>query len=302
MRAEISSWPIVAILVIASGCVGQGESTPAPASVPQDASFDETTGAVEGTVVDSSSLPLANTLVALQPGTLVSSTGEDGRFAISNVPPGKYQIFASRLGYESAGKAIDVVAGEVTTQTFVLQEIPIKEPRVEVIGPFQGFMTCRMGTPISSGFCGFPVIPNSVSETIWTEDKLYLLYKLTSEDWQNIVLEARWTPSTFATNPNMMLSLSYTNRTTSHWFCDSGSQPSPINFVYVRGEEGPGGQLPDDQPEEPDMNLTLRQWLTTSFGSVEHPVEVAFQLRFEMMGTIYYSQDAPEGYTAFPDA
>lgn len=295
----------VAIVLVLSGCVragGAGGGDPAAATPAGEDLLDTSTGAVRGVVVDTATLPLAGTHVALLPGSYATLTAEDGSFSIGRVEPGDYKLFASRLGYESGGKAITVVAGEVVTHTFVLEEIPIREPRLEVIGPFQGFMTCRMGTPVSSGFCGFPVVPNSVSEQIWSNDKLYLLYRLTSEDWQNLALEARWQPSTFATNPNMMLVLSYTNRTSTHWFTDSGAQPSPINLVYVRGEQGPGGQLPSGQPKEPDTNLTLRQWLTTPFGTTQRPVEIAFQLRCEMMASIFYSDSAPPGYTAFPDA
>lgn len=276
-----------------------------PAEAPQtagEAAFDESTGGIEGTVYNSEALPVADAQLSLQPGDRATSTAQDGSFSFSSVPPGKYTLFVAKLGYEAAARAVTVNARDTVAVRFQLAEIPVKEPRIEILGPFKGYMTCRMGTPVSSGFCGFPIVPNSVSEQIWTNDKLYFLFRLTGEDWQNVVFEARWKPSTIATNPNMMQVFSYTNRTSTHWFADSGAKPSPINFVYVHGERGPGGQLPSGQPTEPNLNLTLRAWLTTPFGSTTRPVEVAYDLRFDMMVSIFYSSDAPGGFTALPDS
>lgn len=59
--------------------------------------------------------------------------------------------------------------------------------------------------------------------------------------------------------------------------------------------------MPSGQPTEPNLNLTLRAWLTTPFGTTTRPVEVAYDLRFDMMVAIFYSGDAPAGFTALPD-
>lgn len=209
---------------VVAGCVGSDASSEEkPAEAPQtadEAAFDENTGGLEGTVYNTEALPVADAQLSLQPGDRATSTAQDGSFSFSSVPPGKYTLFVAKLGYEAAARAVTVNAGETVAVRFQLEEIPIKEPRMEVLGPFKGYMTCRMGTPISSGACGFPVVPNSVSEQVWTNDKLYFLFRLTGEDWQNMVFEARWKPSTVATNPNMMQVFSYTNRTSTHWFAD----------------------------------------------------------------------------------
>src|SRR5947209_18629597 len=58
---------------------------------------------IRGTVVDHvTNRPLARALVRLSPvngpGELNSITGEDGQFAFSNIPKGKYRLSAQRRG------------------------------------------------------------------------------------------------------------------------------------------------------------------------------------------------------------
>jgi hypothetical protein len=300
---------LVVVVLLLAGCVVSEDKAPkgteGPASAP-DAAFSEDTGGVKGTVVTDETSPIAGAAVSLSPLGVSGVTASDGSFSFSNIAPGRYTVFAASLGYEAGAQQVEVLAGEVKTVTMILSAIAIVEPRTEVYGPFNGFMQCRMSTPLSSGACGFlPLVGNTTITSVWTNDKVIWNFgKFTSEDFSAIVFESRWTPSSAATNPNMNQIFSYDGRPGTHWWADVGSSSSPINLVWIRGEEGPGGQIPSGTPDEhkePTMNHTLRTWITIPFASVP-PVEMAYEMRFEMMVTVYYSSLPPEGYSAFADA
>jgi thermitase len=57
-------------------------------------------------------------------GTRMTTTDATGKYAISNVPPGTYQVIASKAGYYSFSSSVTVVAGSTTVANFALAEIP----------------------------------------------------------------------------------------------------------------------------------------------------------------------------------
>lgn len=300
----------VVLLLLLSGCAGS-EETPAAAVqfVAGSCSYDADAGAVSGRVLNEELMPLADAKVQLRELSRETSTAADGGFCFSDVAAGRYTIDLLKLGYNALSRAIDVAPGRISTLSAVLKAIPpLGEPRSEILGPFQGFMECRMATVSSSGQCGFlPVVGNVVSNStgpiLFPNDKIFYDFtKITAKDWSQIVFESRWKPSTYATNPKMTQVFSYTNRTSTHWFADSGPQNSPIKFVYQHGKAGPGGQLQGNQPKEPNANITLRTWITVPFSPATHPVDLAFELRFQIMVTIVYNDEAAADYTAFTDS
>jgi hypothetical protein len=298
----------LAVTMLLAGCTSSSQPGGAAAIVIEqtaaDPLVDENRGALTGLVLDEEARPLAAAAVALLPGFLTTKSAQDGGYTISLVEPGRYTVHASLLGYRAPDYAVEIRAGEVTQLHLTLEPIPVVVPRFQVVGPYDGFAQCYMSTPSSSGPCGFlPVVGSTPVTSIWTNNKNSLEFRFTGDDWQQIVFEARWVPSTAATNPKMNMIFSYTNRTSTHWFADAGASLSPIKFTYVRGETGPGGQLPGGQPREPNANLTLRTWLTLPFGTASpsnfYPVNVAYEMRFHLVVTVFYSMDAPEEYTAF---
>lgn len=312
---------VVAIFLL-SGCAG----SPPTASLAElklqhcdpRALSSPDVGAVEGYVRDDELQVVPGASVQVRELRLVAQAGPDGYYAFCDVAPGRYTLDASRLGYEGGSLTIAVEAGRVTAHSFELKAIPVAgplHPRREVIGPFQGYVQCRMSMTFvvtaSSGPCGFaPLVPspNPVTE-LWTQDKVQMPFKLTSEDWHQIVFEARWKPSSIATNPKMVHVFSYQGRPSTHWFADSGGHLSPIKWNYTLGARNPGGQITSGTPEKPDWkNHTLITWITLPFAGVpsaqhptNQPVWIAYELRFEMMVTVLYSSTAPPEYSAFQD-
>ena len=79
----------------------------------------ESPGVVRGTIVDDTGAAIAEALVMLSPegsspGIEVTS-GEDGRFSLSNVPPGPFRLTVSRAGFADQIVSGVVVAGEGST-------------------------------------------------------------------------------------------------------------------------------------------------------------------------------------------
>lgn len=150
---------LLALLV--SGCI-QGQASEAPTTAggqaapdaAEPAGFDENTGAIEGLVTDDQLQPLPGAQVGII-GTpdRVTVTDVAGRFSLSNLDPGKYQLSANALGYESAARLVEVQAGTLTTVNFALPALPIQEPYHEIF-IWSGMIECAVAvirTTLSAG-------------------------------------------------------------------------------------------------------------------------------------------------------
>ena len=126
------------ILVFAafSGCVGQGESAgaPPPSGGVQagPAEFDDSTGALEGTVTTPELEPIGGAAVGLQAETLpepVATTSDDtGRFVLNRLSPGTYRLDIQALGFQSQARSVEIVAGRAESLSFILEPLPTDSP------------------------------------------------------------------------------------------------------------------------------------------------------------------------------
>lgn len=64
--------------------------------------------------------PLADARIILIGTTISSSTGQDGKFSLRNVPAGTAQLQVLRVGFQSQKKMVAVTAGQSATVDFVL--------------------------------------------------------------------------------------------------------------------------------------------------------------------------------------
>ena len=88
-----------------------------------DFSLDEIPGSITGSVSstkDGSAIAGA----AVTDGTRTTTTDAAGKYTIANVPPGTYQVTASKSGYYSSSVTVDVVSGGSAVANFSLSEIP----------------------------------------------------------------------------------------------------------------------------------------------------------------------------------
>ncbi len=137
---------VVVLLTLAAfaGCI-QAESTAAPpASGGQapiaagPAEFDETTGAITGSITTTDLAPVAGAQVGILPSDIITQqflvmTDVAGQFTFSHVPPGTHTLQASALGFEAVSKRATVEAGAAVTTQFILTELPSDEPYMNTI-------------------------------------------------------------------------------------------------------------------------------------------------------------------------
>lgn len=86
---------------------------------------------IEGTVVDErTSEAVAGARVALKPSKLGAISDSAGHFIVANVPPGRYQIVVTRLGYQTQPIAVEALQKNIVLSIILLPE---EEERDEVV-------------------------------------------------------------------------------------------------------------------------------------------------------------------------
>src|SRR6185503_7868426 len=78
-------------------------------------------GTITGKVTaQGSAQPLAEARVLVIGTTIATTTGEDGKYTLRNIPAGTAQLQVLRVGYQSKKQAVAVTAGQPTTADFEL--------------------------------------------------------------------------------------------------------------------------------------------------------------------------------------
>ncbi|MBI2078155.1 MAG: carboxypeptidase regulatory-like domain-containing protein [Euryarchaeota archaeon] len=307
-------FPVLVLIVgtFSAGCAAPSDAAstgPGPAPAPD---FDSTSGAVAGTVTDEEAQPVVGADVGIAGDTHQQSgvTDDLGKFTLSNVPPGKYQLFAQRLGFESAARVIDVREGEITDIRFVLVAIEIREG-VHDIWMKQGYFECSWTGVGGTGPCFFPYVGQSSTVPVdpWTNNKRQFDY-LVGEGVYTVTNELDWRQASYGTSEKLQVFLSYTTRTTSHRYCNGQGAP-PVLLRWERGDEKDKegtcetgtSSLPSSEPKTipfKGQNITSR----VNVGSGSLPgtsAAISFQQAFEIHFGVFYWQAAPEGFTALAD-
>ena len=101
-------------------------------TVPSRASGQATTGTISGVVSDSSGTPVAGARVSVDGLNLATSSGQTGRYTLSNVPAGTQTVRARLLGYRLTQGQTTVVAGQSATLNLRLTVAPAELERVVV--------------------------------------------------------------------------------------------------------------------------------------------------------------------------
>ncbi|MEP6733752.1 MAG: TonB-dependent receptor [bacterium] len=92
-------------------------------------------GRITGVVTESESgQPIADVSIALSGTTIGARSGVDGRFAMTNVAPGRYQLRFSRLGFAARSDSIVVTPGGTTVHAAQLKRVSVTLDQVVVVG------------------------------------------------------------------------------------------------------------------------------------------------------------------------
>ncbi len=301
---------LVMVSFLLAGCAD--DAGPAQEDEPTDAAtggdqFDSATGAIIGGVFNVEGLPVTDAELLLHPLGATTNSSADGTYAFSFIEPGEYTVAATRVGFEPASQRVRVNAGLASPLDLTLTETAVAQPRVDVLGPLNGYFQCRW-SGVGQGPCAYVLLCESgtcadtqqVSDAVWKNDQLYVTFELDGEDWQEILFEARWTAATLATNPRMSIYFSHAERDDVHIFGRSPPGESPLAWNYTKDAPHPDQRGGD--PQLPEVGAPLVAWVSMGHNFTVgelYPPSVAYEVRFEITISVFYSQRAPEGYSAY---
>jgi hypothetical protein len=265
-------------------------------------------GSIKGAVVDDSTTPLPGATVAIVNLGLQLQTDDAGSFSFINIPPGKHTLNALKLGYMSTAKVVEVLANEATTGAILtLTPIPVVEPYVETFGPFAGYFECHIGSVFITSCAGDTINP-TLDRIVFPNNKRFMFYTLSADNWETQWGEARWSPAAVGSASGMAVYPSYSKRyddgNTGHWYCEADGN-SPIWFRY---DADPARSICNSQGDDdpPAVMATNPLMMVADPGFAQPPGEVVprvlIQQKFEVIMTIFYGEPAPADFTAFPDA
>jgi hypothetical protein len=106
-------------------------ATRSPLSLAQVGDRNVSTGTIDGIVSDTMLAPIASATVSVLGTDLRVVTAADGRFRITQLRPGRYIIFARRLGFEMASATVQIIASDTARIAFaLLQAVTQLEPTI----------------------------------------------------------------------------------------------------------------------------------------------------------------------------
>lgn len=307
-----------------SGCLGgDGDASADPASDPTGpAAFDEETGGIEGVVTDEEAKPVAGAQVGVLGLALETVTDADGRFVFDNVAPGRQSVVVQKLGYESASRAVEVVAGQSVSLQFTIAQIVVHEAYHLSI-PKTGYFECtwRYSAVLvgASGPCGYTNVNgttgNPLDQYVFTNSERKWNYGA-DPGAMSVLNEMVWTAGSAATGDNLRIFFSYADRSSQHTFCQADGF-SPLVMKWEREEVdedsdweceiGSEGNQPSDEPDTIDLEegMKLQTFVSVGVARVADTSTgqgFAYDQRFEIWFSMFYWEPAPADFSALPDA
>src|SRR5438270_9785853 len=108
-------------------------------------------GTVAGQVTDKSNQqPVAGASVLVLGTSLQARTGREGRYSITNVPPGQYQVQVRFIGFATGTQAVTVAAGQPATLDFALTPAAIPLDVVVVSATGQEQLKRELGNNVGT--------------------------------------------------------------------------------------------------------------------------------------------------------
>ncbi|HEX9815571.1 MAG TPA: carboxypeptidase-like regulatory domain-containing protein [Candidatus Thermoplasmatota archaeon] len=291
---------LVVVTVALAGCAkGAAEGTTAEGPVSVISGGAEPihdAGLIKGVVTDDSVVPLAGAVVGLVEVEGIATTGESGEFSFENLAPGVYTLNAARLGFASVASRVEVVAGQETNVHLVLRTIAIVESYLESI-EFRMFMACGGGL-VGVTFTGgcpaalFPTHDVTADHNV-TGPAIAL---------RSLVAELIWQQTSALSSKELRLTGGINE--------SSGSLPSFEERYYnvqgpspVYAREDADEEDPFDGLDETNERYYIRHRVWVPFSSADPPIVIlVFEQPMTIWSTLFYGEEAPENFSALPDA
>ena len=150
-RVQVRAFALLVVLITLAGCSGTAADVvpteTGSAFVPGEVT--DSTGAVEGVVVDTALQPLENATVQLlqanKEGSVVQETLSTvgGAFAFSLVSPGDYRVRAALEGFGFASRLVSIEAGTSSKVQLTLDETASTDPYLMTFIK-SGYLSCSV--------------------------------------------------------------------------------------------------------------------------------------------------------------
>lgn len=291
------------ILVVAAGCLAQGEAAenvdtddqPDPRDLPPVA---ENEARVTGTVTDDSLAPLQGAQVGILDSDpqVVVTTNSAGQFALVGLMPGAYTLQFQQLGFMTVTKQVTAEPGQTIDVQVVLNPISVAtgESRYfTIIG--EGYFACGADTPV--------VTWGNLHACLYDSHKPNVSFEAPKMDLTGIMDEVVWTQSSGLTSQSLYVYLAYgqvcdpfcENKATFDPDHGDDASPSPVRF-YVSFDDEEKEKVPEDPMPLKSITFPNRDG---------EPFVVVFQQRMTHYVTLFWGPLAEEtvleDFSAIPD-
>lgn len=298
MHGNAATTLVVLGALLLAGCAagGTGSDVGSPADGPSGpgAAPGDATGVVRGLVVDDVFSPLDGASVGITELDLLRATNGEGFFEFGDVAPGTYTVAAQKLGYSSAAKRVEVVAGQVTEVNLALAVVEIVEPFVDVKN-WEGFIECQIGTAAVLANC-VPIqnilnqndLPNPTN----TEQIGFFLVEEPRNETIGGLYELLWEKATAYTADELFLSIEPENTGLGGGY-ESDSGPSVLRVEVTDNE--PYTSVDPSDPDNDEVQVRV-------FAAGRTPPTLVLQQRFTVWSSVFYFAHPGEAYSALGDA
>ncbi len=311
MRLNAVLITLAMVTVALAGCTG-GDAPSTGGDDPVQPNVSEDTGAIQGTVTDGESLPVANAQVQLreQQDQDPASTRDDGSFVINNLDPGTYTVDVAKIGFRAFAAKIDVRAGEVTQMAATLERLASGDPYSVPLDQV-GRVLLSIGWSAADCAAGGVTCnaisfndPDYISQHDWeiSDDEQL--------DLETIVVSVVWTPTSAACQSQFQFDVlapgierdSNTGAVASDDPKRFGANESesPITLRIEKSLLETRGLDQDDLEGEWVTRVFAKSAGTTDTSSAD--AGCSQEQEFHVYLSTFYGDAAPTGYSGIPDA
>lgn len=311
MRLGISL-TIVAFLAMAlAGCVGSDDAAPADDGLrdsADEAVVSATSGSIRGTVASDLFEPLGGAQVGIIETAQETKVARNGEFTMNDIVPGRYTLHIAAIGYQSAQRAVEVRAGEISEVTAQLIPAAGQDPYVEqrhvvdtissgiawhVEVPGQG---CVVG-PAQVGYdktcSGLGGAFNNINVTPETESIIVeMVWKPAGPLGENFQLDIICETAPRSGNGAIL--------DTSHpCYYEAPGRQSPLT---IRADQTDSFEVEDYKWQgDWDLRVYGSYGIIGTGDAVGSDVGLTYEQKFEYFISVFYRAPAPDGYSGIPD-
>ncbi|HLE47703.1 MAG TPA: carboxypeptidase-like regulatory domain-containing protein [Candidatus Thermoplasmatota archaeon] len=288
--------PLLTLALVLSGCAGT-EAGPSAAGGPTTApppTFDETTGAITGYVVNDAFEPIPGAMVGIKETGASATTDAAGAFTFGGLAPAAYTVLAQALGYDSQARPTVVDAGAAVEVQFVLTQLPTEEAYTQTI-PFTGLIECAWGlSGAGSGNC-LPIQSTLQQYNLGNPTNTRIIGLFNFPDPLKVesgVFEMEWNPSAAMTSGQLLLAVEL-------------EQTGIIGGKQYGRAQG-NSPIKAVTSKEPWTDLkagdqTRDQVQTRTFPATTNPPTFVVNQRFTVHASACYVEECGELFTAISD-